>query len=88
LADAILDEACSAVFDCEITQNLMNQFTDFMAGQQGITSFEFQQSGLLRALEIFLTKSPSQAFFELQVQKQQEKHEEMKHSEEIAISTA
>ena len=59
-----------------------------MAGQQGITSFEFQQSGLLKALEIFLTKSPSQAFFELQVQKQQEKDEEMKHSEEIAISTA
>ena len=88
LADAIMDAACSGVFDCEITQNLMNGFTDMMTGPQGITSFEFQQSGLLKALEIFLTKSPSQAYYELQVQKQQEKDEEMKHSEEIAMSTA
>lgn len=88
LADAIMDAACSGVFDCEITQNLMNGFTDIMTGPQGITSFEFQQSGLLKALEIFLTKSPSQANYELQVQKQQEKDEEMKHSEEIVISSA
>ena len=30
LADAIMDAACSGTFDCEITQNLMNGFTDFM----------------------------------------------------------
>ena len=65
LADAIMDAACSGVFDCEITQNLMNQFTDFMTNKQGITSFEFQQSGLLKALEIFLTKSASQAHLEV-----------------------
>ena len=64
LANAILDEACSSVFDCEVTQNLMNHFTDFLTGEQGITSFEFQQSGLLKALEVFLTLSPSQAYYE------------------------
>ena len=41
LADAIMDAARSSMFDCEIAQGLMNQFTDFMAGPQGITSFEF-----------------------------------------------
>ena len=41
LADALTDAACSTEFDCEITQNLMIEFTDIITGQMGITSFEF-----------------------------------------------
>ena len=47
LADALTDAACSTTFDCEITQNLMKEFTDIITGPMGITSFEFQTSGLL-----------------------------------------
>ena len=67
LADALTDAACSNQFDCEITQNLMTEFTDIITGSMGITSFEFQTSGLLQALEVFLTKSPSQANFEQKI---------------------
>ena len=64
----------------------MTEFTDIITGPMGITSFEFQTSGLLQALEIFLTKSPSQADFEQKLKLQQGKQEEMKHSQELELS--
>lgn len=88
LADEILDEAASSTFDCAKTQQLMSQLTQLLVGNHGITTFEFSQSGLLLALEIFLTKSPSQALIEREVIRNGAKREEVKHSEELIISAA
>ena len=64
LAAEILDEACSSIFDCEKTQVLMEKLTTYLTDKNGITSFEFKQSGILQALEIFFTKAPSLALIE------------------------
>ena len=66
----------------------MNQLTEFLLAAQGITSFEFSQSGILQALEIFFTKAPSQALIERELILNAGKTEELKHSEELILSTA
>ena len=53
-----------------------------------ITSYEFKQSNLLLALELLLTKSPSQAKVMLETKKAEEGGEEMKRSEEIEMQEA
>jgi len=53
-----------------------------------MTSFEFEKSGILEALEIFLTKAPSVALIEREALRNQDRSEEMKHSEELILSTA
>ena len=64
LAQDILNEACSSTFDCQRTQLLMDRVTSALSSSHNITSFEFVQSGVLKALEIFLTMAPSQALIE------------------------
>lgn len=88
LASEILDEACSSNFDCEKTQNLMQRLTSYLTDKKSMTSFEFKQSGILEALEIFFTKAPSLALIERESIRNQEKNEEMKHSEELILSAA
>lgn len=88
LASEILDEACSSNFDCERAQSLISKLSEYLTDKQGITSFEFKQSGILHALEVFLTKPPSHALIERETIRNQEKNEEMKHSEELILSAA
>lgn len=64
LAREILDEACSSTFNCQKTQTLMEKLTECLTQAHGMTTFEFAQSGILQALEIFLTKAPSMALME------------------------
>ena len=47
LAREILDESCSAIFNCAKTQSLMEKLTDYLTQPHGMTSFEFSQSGIL-----------------------------------------
>ena len=79
LADLILDEACSETFNCAATEGLMKQLTEYMMAAEGITNFEFRKSGILQALEIFLTKTTSQAIIE---------REAIKNSESLSDSDA
>ena len=88
LANDILDEACSAIFDCQRTQALIERLTTILTSGHNVTTFEFVQSGILRALEIFLTKSPSMALIEREQIRNKDKTEEMKHSEELIFSAA
>ena len=50
----------------------MKQLTQYLTSTEGITNFEFRESGVLQALEIFLTKSPSQAIIECEAIKNAE----------------
>lgn len=51
-----------------------------------ITSYEFKQSNLLWALELLLTKSPSQAKIEIERKRLHDTGEEMKRTEEMEFS--
>ena len=53
-----------------------------------ITCFEFKQSNLLWALELLLTKSPSQARVALEKRRARDSGEEMKRAEEIDLLEA
>jgi len=53
-----------------------------------ITSYEFKQSHLLWALELLLTKSPSQAKVALERRRARDTGEEMKRAEEIDLQEA
>ena len=66
----------------------MERLTTILTSQNNFTTFEFAQSGVLRALEIFLTKSPSMALIEREQIRNKDKTEEMKHSEELILSAA
>ena len=88
LACDILEEACSTNFDCQRVQALMERVTSALASSHSITSFEFVQSGVLKALEIFLTMAPSQALIEREAIRSKEKTEELKHSEELILDAA
>ena len=66
----------------------MDQLTTILTSDYGVTTFEFVQSGILQALEIFLTKSPSLALIEREALRNSTKNEEMKHSEELILSAA
>lgn len=88
LAREILDEACSAIFECSKTQILMEKLVEYLTASQGMTSFEFYQSGILQALEIFFTKSPSLALIEREALRNRGRGEEMKHSEELIYQAA
>lgn len=76
------------MFDCSKTQALMDNLTGLFTSKHGMTSFEFVQSGILQALEIFLTKAPSLALIEREALRNKDKNEEMKHSEELILSAA
>ena len=53
-----------------------------------ITSHEFKQSQLLWALNLFLTKTPSQAKIEVEKARHRETGEEMKRAEEMDLLEA
>ena len=61
LAFQLLDEAINKDFNPNKTKNLMEELAAQFTDGIGMTTFEFQNSGLLQAIEIFLTKSASQA---------------------------
>lgn len=54
------------------TQNVFTSLSALLTNSQGITSYEFTQSGLTKALDIFLTRSPSQAISMLSQDSQNE----------------
>ena len=66
----------------------MDNLTDYLTHAYGMTTFEFNQSGILQALEIFLTKAPSQALIEREAIRNADQSEEMKRSEELILSAA
>lgn len=53
-----------------------------------ITSHEFKKSKLLWALNLFLSKTPSQARVEIENSRQKKTGEELKHTEEIDLMEA
>lgn len=61
LALELHKEACSKSFNFKDTQKLMSDLKSVLTSDQGLTSFEFEDSGLLHSLQIYLTKSASQA---------------------------
>lgn len=92
LAQKINQEAVSsAAFDCKATVKLIEEVMDCVCKAGGMTSFEFEASGLLTALETFLTKSPSMARWEIEAKKKYQKdadREEIKNSEELDLQMA
>lgn len=70
-------------------RRLLTRIADLLTLEHcAITSYEFKQSKLLLALELLLTKSPSQAKVLLVTKKAEESGEEMKRSEEIDLQEA
>lgn len=53
-------------FNLEKTLKLLQELATLLTSPQGITNYEFTDSGLLRALQQFLTVPPSQSFKEIQ----------------------
>lgn len=52
------------IFDqesCSKVRNLLISISNFMSNDDGITSYEFKNSNLLFALELFLTNTPLKA---------------------------
>ena len=41
LAREIIDESCSAIFNCTKTQSLMDKLTEYLTQSHGMTTFEF-----------------------------------------------
>ena len=41
LAREIMDESCSAIFNCIKTQTLMEKLTEYLTQPNGMTTFEF-----------------------------------------------
>lgn len=64
----------------------MKSLAECLTSSRHIMSYEFKESGILEALELYLTRSPMQAKFYLEKQKNDLKGEEMKHSEELEMS--
>ena len=70
-------------------RRLLTRVCDLLTlDEHAITSYEFKHSKLLQALELLLTKTPSQAKVILQKKQAEEKGEEMKNSEEVEIMEA
>lgn len=65
----------------------MGQLVENLTNQKHIMSYEFRESGLLDALDVFLTYSPSQAKVVIERKKALAKGEELKSSEEMQINT-
>lgn len=61
LAIALIKEASDGVYNQEVTQTNMNTLAQALTTEHGITAFEFEHSGLLKALQVYLTMSASQA---------------------------
>lgn len=59
LANDFLKESMQASFNEEQATSLIKRLAEILTSKYGIVTFEFQQSGLLKALEVYLTKSPS-----------------------------
>lgn len=82
-ADQLKEVACRTQYDHELIKSLMKQLALYLTNQRHIMVYEFKQSGLLEALELFLTYTPTQAKTYLDQKKAQESGEELKRSEEM-----
>lgn len=61
ISDSLLKEAQDASFDPNTTDKNLMELIEILCSDLGITSFEFEHSGLLKAIRIYLTMSASQA---------------------------
>ena len=61
LASDMIESACNQNFSIDQVKEIYNRLIALLTAPEGITNFEFQKSGLLNAIVILLTKSPSQA---------------------------
>lgn len=58
LAQEIVDEAKKYEFDFERNKDLLNKVALLITKERHVRSFEFRQSGLLEALQLYLSQSP------------------------------
>ena len=61
LAKHLLSEASSPTYNPELSTKLTGELSEVLTADLGITSFEFEHSGILKAIQIYLTSSASQA---------------------------
>lgn len=71
LAQALMEESIQDQFDVEKTNSLMCQLATLITQKHGITNYEFTESGLLRAVQQFLTVPPSQSLREISAEEEQ-----------------
>lgn len=92
LAQKLSEEACVL----HLTTSSLAQAREVLAqignlmtlNDCAITSHEFKKSKLLWALNLFLSKTPSQAKIETEKKKYRETGEELKHTEQIDLMEA
>jgi len=83
LATDVVEEAKQEAFNFDRTKALMKQLADCLTNKRQVMTFEFKESGLLEALALFLTRTPTQV-----LALKQKQGEEVKHSEEVQMSQA
>jgi hypothetical protein len=72
--------------DMSNIRKLLTRVCDLITLEEhAITSYEFKHSNLLQALELLLTKTPSQASLVLKKKQIKDRGEEMKHTDELEI---
>ena len=59
LAERIKDEATKIVFDMQAVKALMKELTESLTSKKNIMCYEFKESGLLEALNLYLTYTPN-----------------------------
>ena len=91
LAQRLVDLAQSETFERETCKLVLEQLAKALTqksqgGKNGLMNYEFRESGLLEAIELFLSRSPKQVQLHKERTKNSNSGEEMKHSEELMMS--
>jgi hypothetical protein len=92
ISEEIINEAVKvqeSMDEMATIRKLLTRVCDLITLEEhAITSYEFKHSKLLQALELLVTKTPSQASLILKKKEIQDRGEEMKHTEEVEITEA
>lgn len=83
----LYDEMVLTSFDEEKNGKILEKLVEILTDKRAVMCYEFRESGLLDALSLYLSKTPSQARAIIEIRKAKDKGtEELKHSEEIELS--
>ena len=87
MASMLYEETVNTSYDVEKNRKILDKLVQILTDKRAVMCYEFKESGLLDALSLYLSKTPSQARAILEIRKAKEKGtEELKHSEEIELS--
>jgi hypothetical protein len=77
-----MEESIQQQFDVEKTHKLLSELAALITEPQGVTNYEFTESGLLKAIQQFLTVPPSQSYKDICSEEEVKSEKVTKHSKE------